>query len=295
MTSPNTKANKNKSSVSSTGTKIIQQQNNSRITRNKKQTKDVVITNLDSSDEESDGDIIVASTYEPPKYDFLVPLSNVKIKNISDHGRIIDVSPDGNCGYHAIMKGLINLKLIDSPIPMNIFRKEIKDYVIEHRSFFCGCDDEKAQYIDVSGDSVIPFVPKARNRRVVINTNTKDKLFTTLVEKIYRDDVNYNNGIGDTDQWWHSMHVGPIIAKKYDVNIIAYDGYNNTQMKNKKTHMFTRCVVAEEIIYVQQDYWHEPMENRAIHIVGDGQLHFRYFEPTIKRRTPRNGSTIVNV
>ena len=76
-----------------------------------------------------------------------------------------------------------------------------KDYVIKHRSFFCGSNDEKAQYIDISDDSVSPFVPKARNRRVVINTNTKDKLFTKLVEKIYCDGINYNDGIGNTDQW----------------------------------------------------------------------------------------------
>ena len=51
--------------------------------------------------------------------------------------------------------------------------------------------------------------------------------------------------------------------------------------------------MADEIIYAQQDYWHEPLKNRAIHIVGEGQLYFCYLEPTIKRRTPRSGNPTV--
>ena len=63
------------------------------------------------------------------------------------------------------------------------------------------------------------------------------------MDVIYQDGTDYTKGIGDMDQWWHSMHLGPIVAKKYDINIISYDGYNNSSMVNKKTHMFTKCYI----------------------------------------------------
>ena len=87
-----------------------------------------------------DDDIIIEKTYEPPQLESQVPLSNIKIKSLSDHGTIIDVSPDGNCGYYAVMKGLVSLQLMDEEIPINVFRKELKDYAIKHRAFFCGTE-----------------------------------------------------------------------------------------------------------------------------------------------------------
>ena len=87
------------------------------------------------------------------------------------------------------------------------------------------------------------------------------------------------------------MHVGPIVAKKYDIHLVAYDGYGNKNMVNKKTHIFTKSCNEPEIIYELKSYWHEPLKNRAIHIVGDGHIHFRYFQPSEKRRTPRNSES----
>ena len=55
--------------------------------------------------------------------------------------------------------------------------------------------------------------------------------------------------------------------------------------------MFTKCYIEEEVIYELKPYWHEPLKHCAIHIMGDGHLHVRYFEPTIKRRKPRNTPT----
>lgn len=88
------------------------------------------------------------------------------------------------------------------------------------------------------------------------------------------------------------MHVGPIVAKKYDINLISYDGYKNSNMMNKKTHMFIKCFIEEHVIYDLNFFWHEPLNRRAIHSIGDGICHFRYFEPTPRRRTSRhaNGS-----
>ena len=85
-----------------------------------------------------DDDVIISKTYEPPQFKSQVPLSNIKIKCLSDHGTIIDVSPDGNCGYYTVMKGLVSLKLMDEGVPINVFRKDLKDYAIKHRAFFCG-------------------------------------------------------------------------------------------------------------------------------------------------------------
>ena len=57
--------------------------------------------------------------------------------------------------------------------------------------------------------------------------------------------------------------------------------------------MFTKNFIEDEVIYDLKNYWHEPLKSRAIHIIGDGFCHFRYFEPTPKRRTPRHGNITV--
>ena len=55
----------------------------------------------------------------------LNPISHTKIRSIRSHGVIIDVLGDGNCGYRAVIQGLVDLKKIDSNnIPsMTEFRK----------------------------------------------------------------------------------------------------------------------------------------------------------------------------
>ena len=100
--------------------------------------------------------------------------------------------------------------------------------------FFCGSEKIDAKYMDISGSTVAPFVPKLRNQRVSMNEKKKDQFFQQIIDVIYQDDTDYTTGITDTNKWWHSMHLGPIVAKKFDINIISYDGYNNSNMINKK-------------------------------------------------------------
>ena len=66
---------------------------------NKKTIPNKTSTNADDFSSEindADDDIIVSKTYEPPQFESQLPLSNIKIKCLSDHGTIIDVCPDGN-------------------------------------------------------------------------------------------------------------------------------------------------------------------------------------------------------
>ena len=261
-----------------------------------KTVQNKINSNADACNNEkmdAEDEIVVSKTYEPPQIQSQLPLSNIKIRCLSDHGTIIDVNPDGNCGYYAVMKGLLSHKLIDDEIPINVFRKDLRDYAIKHRTFFCGSEKIDAKYIDISGSTVAPFVQKLRNRRVSLNEKKKDQFFQQIIDVIYQDDTDYSTGVSDTNKWWHSMHVGPIVAKKYDINLISYDGYKNSNMMNKKTHMFTKCYIDDEVIYDLKNFWHEPLKSRAIHIIGDGFCHFRYFEPTPKRRTPRHGNITV--
>ena len=54
-------------------------------------------TNADDSSKEIndvEDDIIVSRTYEPPQFESQIPLSNIKVRCLSDHGTIIDVNPD---------------------------------------------------------------------------------------------------------------------------------------------------------------------------------------------------------
>ena len=92
----------------------------------------------------------------------------------------------------------------------------------------------------------------------------------------------------DTSSWFELFHVAPIISKLYNVNILSYDNFDNNNSLNKKTHLFSKSLIEDEVIYEQFDYWHEPLLNRTIHIVGDCHIHFQYFRPTIKRRTERD-------
>ena len=82
----------------------------------------------------------------------------------------------------------------------------------------------------------------------------KKKLFKELLDVIYTDTINYDAGVGSRSNWWHTMHVGPIIAKKYNVHLVAYDGYGNKNMVNKKTHIFTKSCNEPEIIYELKSY-----------------------------------------
>ena len=87
-----------------------------------------------------------------------------------------------------------------------------------------------------------------------MNEKKKDQFFQQIIDVIYQDDTDYTTGVNDTHKWWYSMHLGPIIAKKYDINLISYDGYNNSNMINKKTHMFTKCFIEDEVIYDLKNY-----------------------------------------
>ena len=115
------------------------------------------------------------------------------------------MSGDGNCGIYSIMEGLYHNN-IEFNEDVDIFRISIVDYIYINRN-------QVLQGIEF------------RNKRIFDGTmrgQSRDNFIDTVVkERIWNEHTIFKGGY-DSDCWVDSNHVFPIIAQKYQINLVWY-------------------------------------------------------------------------
>ena len=101
-------------------------------------------------------------------------------QKIKVYGTIVDVLPDGNCGYHAVLHLLKVKQLVDRNIPINAFRKAIRNYINPNKDFV---------------PKALEYVASFRDR---LDKEERIERFLTLIsECIYAEDICFNDGANE--------------------------------------------------------------------------------------------------
>ena len=175
---------------------------------------------------------------------------------IFDKYLVIDVKGDGNCGYYAIMKGLIKLgKLVLTPgYTASTFRKDIYLYGVQNF--------DKLKVIE----SYRFMLEKAKDPNEWWNS--------TLLKVIHDGQTNYDEGCSFGK--WYKSSISPIICDMFDINIRIYQVPNpNTQIYYKAnnnifTKIFWKAIHTSEIENINVD------EYPTIAIINSNGCHYHY-------------------
>ena len=189
------------------------------------------------------------------KVNFL-PGHKLDSKTILDKFDVTNVSSDGNCGYYAIMNGLIKhdkLKLKEN-YTIKAFRKDIYDHGLNNF--------EKLKNMDVYKFTL----EKVKDKHQWWN----DVLLSRICEENtnYDDDVTY-------DAWYHSGISG-IICDLYDVNLILYQlPMPTTQLYYKSNNNNVSIEISWKTIHIDML---EPKKSSCptIHILNVNACHYMY-------------------
>eukprot|EP00957_Ditylum_brightwellii_P182457 13899421-Ditylum_brightwellii.AAC.1 len=127
---------------------------------------------------------------------------------------IIDVPPDGDCGYHTIIKGLNNLhtNILDSsrhcPLDITLFRRSLMEW--------CETNIERLMSPTYITDGVSG--KKMSYLKKPDGMSNEEKL-QHIVSSIFREGFDFNNTFTPRNLWMESAQHLPLIAAKYQTSI----------------------------------------------------------------------------
>ncbi len=144
-----------------------------------------------------------------------------QFKEIMRIGQIEDVSPDGNCGFYAVLLGLPNIgKIEHGSLTVTAFREQLWKYAGENEMIIRAT-----------------AIPSVQN-----NANGVGKCFswyTLVLDPLFGEKACYEGGCG-TDSWMSAEWHFPLIAYKYNCTIVLYgsDAVSVAGQVRKSTQVF---------------------------------------------------------
>lgn len=137
--------------------------------------------------------------------------------SLTSFGTIVDVPGDGHCGYHSLQVCLLDLGIIQSFIPMEIFRKMVHDHCSECFITLLGNPSTEPptlpKYVDQDGKP-----------GYLVHSNTcstlADFFVNNVVNHIWDEDTDFT--CIARKQHWIDSYIFPIIVLMYDASIVIY-------------------------------------------------------------------------
>ena len=173
------------------------------------------------------------------EYIFPHKSENEALKILRRYGTVEDVPGDGNCGYHAIMLLLRQMKLINNTLSVSQFRREIHDFVVTNMNKFVGASPD-------GNDAIFqyPWGLMSRLKKRGCNPETSRTRFMTtkVMSGIWRKHVDYSTSVGRA-HWMDSTYLLPIIVYKYKMRkVVLYDNSGTDTESIDGGRCFTTCV-----------------------------------------------------
>ena len=196
---------------------------------------------------------------EPKKNEIITNFIDTALLN--DNGKIINVAGDGNCGYHVLKQGLIDLNIDVTEFPtVQELRKKIFDHGLQN---FESLQKKVSKYHRA-------VLKKSKERALSYWKND-------VLSRIYSPSINLSE-YADVTNWWHITETTGIVCDLFHINIVIYS------LPRPMTQVFEYGI--EEIKYKQVDDKNDfniathfaTRENNTIYMVYTNENHFKYFK-----------------
>ena len=157
-----------------------------------------------------------------------------ELKDLNILGRIEDVDKDGSCGYSCIKLGLDDLSLNKGYMVRTVTElcKEIFEWERINMNFLFGC-------------SMYPTAFKTKESKDLWWQNN-------VLSSIYKEGTFYENGTSE-QKWFDGSLMGPIVAHKYNVDLIVYTA---TKLPTTTQYLISKNTeFRDELMIVQPRRW----------------------------------------